>query len=159
MSLTLAHALFENKGVFNIDKTILTYLNWCNSGSMMMGKNTRLLMMVFVQFVFFLFVYYFYVFIIGSQNTFRLQKPHANKGSRQGKRFVETIRVKWRTDAMFSTRVDRRSSGTRVSSYCRLFDYQSQSKLHCSQYLLCQSIAQSCFWSVFFYLFIIICKI
>lgn len=74
MSLTLAHTLFENKGVFNIDKTILAYLNWCNSGSMMMGKNTRLLMMVFVQFVFFFVSLLFLCFYYRESKHFQVTK-------------------------------------------------------------------------------------
>src|SRR5579862_892733 len=40
MSLTLLRSIIENKG-YDRDKVIKGYMNWCNSGGWMIGKNTR----------------------------------------------------------------------------------------------------------------------
>jgi ADP-ribosyl-[dinitrogen reductase] hydrolase len=44
MTIQLLESLIESKGVYNVDNTILKYLEWANLGKTPMGKNTRALM-------------------------------------------------------------------------------------------------------------------
>ena len=44
MTITLARSLIKNKGIYNRSDIILSYLEWANSGTKCLGKNTRTLL-------------------------------------------------------------------------------------------------------------------